>query len=297
MSSVSANPAASRDASTRRPRRIGREGYKVNWWLTALLIAGTLTILIPLYFTIAMALKEPAQIVGQTGLEPPDPVRWANFAEAAETVNFGRAILITALITVFSVLGSLVLSSMVAYSVSRNWDHKFFRYGFIYLLSAMFVPFVVVILPLTKQTGLLGLDNPIGVTILHILAGLPFNTLLLIAFLRSIPPSLEESALIDGASIWKIYTSIIVPLLSPMLATIGIFAFLAAWNDFLMPQMIIADPTMQTLPVLQQLFQGEFNQNYPLAFASYLMQMAPTLIVYIVAQRWILAGVLRGAVK
>ena len=149
-----------------------------------------------------------------------------------------------------------------------------------YLLSAMFIPFPVIILPLIKQTALLGLDNPAGVVFLHVLGGISFNTLLYIAFVRSIPVELEESARMDGATTWQVFRKIIFPLLAPMNATVGIFAFLGSWNDFLLPQMMIADPALQTLPVVQMLFQGEFNTNYSLAFASYLMAMAPTLVVY-----------------
>jgi raffinose/stachyose/melibiose transport system permease protein len=82
-----------------------------------------------------------------------------------------------------------------------------------------------------------------------------------------------------------------------MNATVGIFAFLGAWNDFLLPQMMIADPALQTLPVVQLLFQGQFNTNYGVAFASYLMAMGPVLIAYLFSQRWVMSGVMRGAVK
>jgi raffinose/stachyose/melibiose transport system permease protein len=277
-------------------RRSGREGYKVNWWLTALMLVASLTVLLPLYFTVAMALKSPDQI-GGTGLAWPNPMNWENFAAAYVATNFPRAFMSTAFVTVFSVLGSLACSSLVAYAIARNWNRRFFRGSFVYLLSAMFIPFPVIILPLIKQTALLGLDNPAGVVFLHVLGGISFNTLLYIAFVRSIPVELEESARMDGATTWQVFRKIIFPLLAPMNATVGIFAFLNSWNDFLLPQMMIADPALQTLPVVQMLFQGEFNTNYSLAFASYLMAMAPTLVVYILAQRWVLSGVMRGAVK
>ena len=280
-----------------RPRRSGREGYKVNWWLTALMIVASLTVLLPLYFTVAMALKTPDQIGTGTGLAWPSPMNWENFAAAYVATDFPRAFMSTAFVTVLSVLGSLASSSLVAYAIARNWNRKFFRGSFVYLLSAMFIPFPVIILPLIKQTALLGLDNPAGVVFLHVLGGISFNTLLYIAFVRSIPVELEESARMDGATTWQVFRKIIFPLLAPMNATVGIFAFLGSWNDFLLPQMMIADPSLQTLPVVQMLFQGEFNTNYSLAFASYLMAMAPTLVVYIFAQRWVLSGVMRGAVK
>jgi raffinose/stachyose/melibiose transport system permease protein len=280
-----------------RLRRSGREGYKVNWWLTALMIVASLTVLLPLYFTVAMALKSPDQIGTGTGLAWPNPMNWENFAAAYVATNFPRAFMSTAFVTVLSVLGSLASSSLVAYAIARNWNRRFFRGSFVYLLSAMFIPFPVIILPLIKQTALLGLDNPAGVVFLHVLGGISFNTLLYIAFVRSIPVELEESARMDGATTWQVFRRIIFPLLAPMNATVGIFAFLGSWNDFLLPQMMIADPSLQTLPVVQMLFQGEFNTNYSLAFASYLMAMAPTLVVYILAQRWVLSGVMRGAVK
>ncbi|SEE61223.1 carbohydrate ABC transporter membrane protein 2, CUT1 family [Arthrobacter alpinus] len=278
-------------------RRINREGYKINWWMTALLLVASLTILVPLYFTISMALKSPEQAASGTGFAWPSDPHWENFAQAFEMTNYPAAFMSTAFITVISVLGALAASSMVAYAIVRNWDKKFFRLSYIYFLSAMFVPFPVVILPLIKQTAMFGLDNPLGVAFIHIVGGISFNSLLFIAFLRSIPVELEEAARLDGASTWQTFRKVIFPLLAPMSATVGIFAFLGSWNDFLLPQMLIADPALQTLPVVQQLFQGQFNTNYSLAFASYLMALAPTLLVYLFAQRWIMSGVMRGAVK
>lgn len=82
-----------------------------------------------------------------------------------------------------------------------------------------------------------------------------------------------------------------------MNATVGIFAFLMSWNDFMMPSLITADPTQQTLPVVQNLLQSQFSRNYSISFASYLIAMAPSLIGYLIAQRWVMSGVLRGAIK
>ncbi len=200
---ASATPPV-RKARTPKNRRSSREGFKVNWWLTALMLVASLTVLLPLYFTVAMALKSPDQIVTGTGLAWPNPLNWENFAEAYVATNFPRAFMSTAFVTVFSVLGSLACSSLVAYAIARNWNHRFFRGSFVYLLSAMFIPFPVIILPLIKQTALLGLDNPAGVVFLHVLGGMSFNALLYIAFDRSIPVELEESARMDGPTTWQV---------------------------------------------------------------------------------------------
>ena len=295
---VRTTPKAEPAAAPRRRRfRAEQDGYRVNWWLTALMLVASLTVLVPLYFAIVMALKTPEQIANGSGFELPNPVRWSNFSEAFTLVNFPTAFMVTALVTVVTVLGSVLASSLVAYAIARNWERRFFKISYIYLLSALFIPFPVIILPLIRQTALLGIDSPVGVTILHIVGGISFYSLLYIAFIRSLPTELEESARLDGASTWQVFWKIIFPLLAPMNATVGIFAFLGSWNDFLLPQMMIADPALQTLPVVQLLFQGQFNTNYGLAFASYLMAMGPVLVAYLFSQRWVMSGVMRGAVK
>ena len=161
----------------------------------------------------------------------------------------------------------------------------------------MFIPFPVVALPQIQLTGRFGLDNPLGVILLATMFQLSFSVLLFTAFLRSIPLELEESARIDGATTWQTFWQLIFPLLAPMSATVGIFAFLYAWNDFMMPSLIISDSALQTLPVRQNLFQDQFSSNYNVAFASYLMAMSPAIIAYLFAQRWVMEGVTQGAVK
>jgi raffinose/stachyose/melibiose transport system permease protein len=280
-----------------RIRRKKRDGARINWGLTALMAVCSLTVLVPLYFTIAMALKSAAQATSGTGFNWPWPMHFDNFRTAWNLTHFPRAIGYSALITAISVIGELLLSSIAAYAIVRNWGHRFFRWSYIYLLAAMFIPFPVIALPQIKLTSMFGLANPFGVAILHILFALSFNVLLYSAFLRSIPMELEESARMDGCSTWMAFRKLILPLLGPMNATVGIFAFLLSWNDFMMPSLITANPDHQTLPVTQFLFQSQFTTNYSVAFASYLMAMAPSLIGYLIAQRWVMSGVMRGAIK
>src|ERR1700683_1275160 len=101
----------------------------------------------------------------------------------------------------------------------------------------------------------------------------------------------------DACSTWQTFRKIVLPLLAPMNATVGIFAFLQSWNDFMMPQLITANPKWQTLPVIQDLFQDQFHHNYTLPLPSYPMAMLPTLVAFLIAQRWIIKGMLRGAIK
>ena len=286
------------DAKPRRRRREPDDDTRrINWWATALIAVCSLTILVPLYLAVVVALKTPAQLTEGTGFEWPNPVDWGNFAEAWERTSFPQALLNTALITVGSVAFTLLTSSIVAYAIARNIHRPFFKGVFFYLLAALFIPFPIIMLPLVKQTALLGLDNQAGLIILYTVYGLSLNIFIYTAYIRSIPIELEEAARIDGAGIWRVFWSVIFPLLAPMNATVGILTCVWAWNDFIMPLVVLTDPSARTLTLAQYVFQGQFNTDYTVAFASYLMAMAPLLIVYIFSQRWVISGVTRGSIK
>ncbi|WP_434812239.1 carbohydrate ABC transporter permease [Microbacterium sp. bgisy189] len=278
---------ASRDDDTRR----------TNWWATALIAVCSLTVLIPLYLAVVVALKTPDQLAEGTGFELPTSIRWENFADAWERTAFPQALANTALITVGSVVFTLLTSSLVAYALARNLHRPFFKGVFFYLLAAMFIPFPIIMLPLVKQTAILGLDNQAGMILLYTIYGLSLNIFIYTAYIRSIPIELEEAARVDGASTWRVFWQVIFPLLMPMNATVGILTCVWAWNDFIMPLVVLTDPGARTIPLAQYVFQGQFNTDYTVAFASYLMAMAPLLLVYIFSQRWVISGVTRGSIK
>lgn len=125
------------------------------------------------------------------------------------------------------------------------------------------------------------------------------NTLLYVGYMKNLPISLEEAAYIDGANTWQVFTKIVFPMLKPMHATVAILAALAAWNDVLLPLVMLSggDGSDNTLPLAQMVFQSQFGTNYNLAFASYILALLPMLIFYLFAQKQIINGVTNGAVK
>ena len=284
-------------ATAGKKLRVRARQENTNWPATITLIVCALSVLVPLYVTISMAFKTTGQAVEGSAFSLPNPLTFDSFVQAWTLTNFPRGFAISVFVSVIAVAGEIVVSALAAYAVVRNWNRRLFRWSFFYLLAAMFIPFPVVALPQIQLTGLVGLDNPFGVAILHIVFALAFNTMLFTAYLRSIPLELEESMRMDGAGTWQVFWKLIFPLLGPMSATIGIFAFIASWNDFMMPSLIISDPELQTIPVLQKIFQTQFSNSYNVAFASYLMAMAPAIVVYLVTQRWVLSGLTQGAVK
>ncbi len=267
---------------------------RVNWWLTATVAVLSLTILVPLYFTVVTALKTPAE-AGTFSL--PSSWQWHNFVDAWNKVNYPKAALNSAIVTVCAVALTLLTNTFVAYAVARNMDKRFFRFLYYFFIAAMFVPFPVVMLPIAKQFGSWHLDNVPGLILLYVVLGLGTNLFIATGFIRSIPTALEEAACLDGAGTWRIFWTIIFPLMGPINATIAITTALWAWNDFLMPLIVLTDQTSQTIPLAQYVFSSQFATNYPMAFSSYLMALAPILIVYLFAQKWVISGVMRGAVK
>nr|WP_076388890.1 carbohydrate ABC transporter permease [Vaginimicrobium propionicum] len=282
-------------ASTLENVKIKKDRYSFS--KTIILILCTITVLLPMYVTIAMAFKTTNQAVDGNAFSLPNPFSFEGFVAAWKLTKFPVGAGVSLFVTAGTVILTIFLAAFASYAIVRNWDKRLFKWSFFYLLAAMFIPFPVVALPQIQLTGRVGLDNPVGVIILATMFQLSFSVLLFTAFLRSIPVEIEESARIDGASTWQTFWQLIFPLLAPMSATVGIFAFLYAWNDFMMPSLIISDPALQTLPVRQNLFQTQFSNSYNVAFASYLMAMAPALLAYLFAQRWVIAGVTQGAVK
>lgn len=271
-------------------------GKRPNTLITVLLFLGALSILLPLYLAVVTALKTPQEVAASV-FALPSSLRWENFSEALRLTNFFTAFRTSAFVTVSVVLLTLLTNSLVAYAIARNQDKPLFRYLYYYFISALFIPFPIIMLPVVKQTSAWGMDNPVGLIFLYVVYGLSFNIFVYVGYIKSIPREIEEAALIDGATTWQTFWKIIFPLLSPMNATVGILTCLWAWNDFLLPLVIISDPGFATLPLVQYIFQGQFSTQYNLAFASYLMTLAPMVIVYLLAQRWIISGVTQGSVK
>ncbi len=267
-----------------------------SWWLTGLMIFLSLSILVPMYLVVVTALKTPDQLTG-AGFSLPSPARWQNFSDAWTLTSFPRSALNSAIITVGAVTLTLLTNSMVAYAIARNMHKRLFKGLFFYFIAALFVPFPILMLTVAKLTAQLHLDNQLGLILLYVVFGLSFNVFVFVAYIHSIPRELEEAAIIDGASTWTVFWKVIFPLLRPINATVGIIACVWAWNDFMLPLVILSDPSAATLPLQQYVFQSTFNTNYTLAFASYLLAMIPLLVVYVVAQRWVISGVTRGAIK
>ena len=273
---------------------------KTNSAAMIVLILGLSTIILPLYLAVVIAFKQPSEMTNSISGILSLPQTWSlnNFREAMEITNFWNSLKNSLLITGLTVVLSIVVHSLMGYALGRNKaKSKFYSFVYLFIVSGMFVPFAILMMPLAKQTAEMGLANWVGVILLYVVFYMPMNVLLYSGYLVNIPMALEEAAKVDGASTWRTYWKIIFPIMRPMHATVAVLTALAVWNDVMTPLVIMAGSGQNTLPLAQLNFQSQFGTNYNLAFASYLLSLIPILIFYVICQKQILNGVVNGAVK
>ncbi len=273
---------------------------RYNWPVTALLLIGLITIIFPLYMTIVIAFKQPSEMTNSIAGILSLPKRWslANFAEAMRVTDFWRSLFNSFLISAVTVVISVLAHSMIGYAVGRSKaKSKWYNFVYLYIVSGMFVPFAILMMPLVKQTAQMGIANIVGVILCYVVFYMPMNLMLYSGYLTNIPIALEEAARMDGATTWTTYWKIIFPIMKPMHATVAVITVLGVWNDVMTPLVIMSGSGLNTLPLAQMTFQTQFGTNYNLAFASYLLALLPILVFYIICQKQILNGVVNGAVK
>lgn len=262
-----------------------------------LMIVGILIVLFPMYVTVVTAFKTHEESA-KSFFTLPHSLYLDNFAKVIEGTKFFRYTFNSVVNVVICVVLIMIISPMVAYAISRNWESKIFKAIYFYIVIGIFVPFQIIMVPLAKMMTKLNLLNLGGLIIVTVSFGLIQSTFLYTGFFKSIPKGLEEAAYIDGCSTWRCYFSIILPLAKPMTATVVVVNALWIWNDFLLPLIILnSNNDHWTVPLFQFNFKSQYTFDYNLAFASFTLTMVPILILYVFMQRSIIAGLVDGAIK
>ena len=277
-----------------------KDEKRTNWMLTIVLTLGTITVFFPLYMAFIIAFKKSTEMTNDVAGALAFPSSWSfeNFRQAMEVTDFWRSLSNSLLITIATIGIAIILHSVAGFAIGRGMAaRKGFKFIYFYIVSGMFVPFAILMMPLVKQTAQMGLGNRLGVILLYVVFYMPMNVMLYTGYLKNIPLALEEAAYIDGATTWETYWKVIFPMMSPMHATVAILTALGTWNDVMTPLVIMSGTGINTLPLAQLNFQTQFGTNYNLAFASYILALIPILLFYIVCQKQILNGVANGAVK
>lgn len=274
-----------------------REGW--GWYLLRdlILLCGLVLILFPLYLVLTNSLKTLDE-ASRNFFALPTKLNLENFKELFSNDYYWVYLKNSLLISCVSMILVLILVPSVSYAIARNFNKKYYKMLYYYLLMGLFIPAQVVILPVTKMMTKLNMLNHTGLIILYASFSLTQGVFLFVNYIRGLPYEVEESAQIDGCSVFQTYTRIVLPLVKPMLATITILDLLWFWNDFMLPLLILnRSRDIWTLPLFQYNFKTEYSFNYTMAFTAYLMSMLPMLIIYCLGQKNIVKGLTAGSVK
>ena len=263
--------------------------------LHALLIAGAVITLFPLFWMVSASLMTPGEATTYPPRLLPDAPTLAQYRELFVRLNIGRAFLSSAIVTIAVTFFSVLFGSMAGYAFAK------LRFGgrerlFGLLLIALVIPPQVGMLPLFLFMKGLGLVNSYWGAIIPSMVTV-FGIFLIRQFMLSIPQELLEAARIDGAGEWRIYWTVVLPLARPILATLATFMFMSTWNDFMWPLIILSDQAHYTLPVALANLSGEHVQDVELMMAGSVVTVLPVIAVFMVLQRYYIAGIMQGSVK
>ena len=273
-----------------RPRRLAANLWKLG--LTALIAA---VALMPIYITFIVSLK------GQTDLSshwvPPKVLSLANYLWAIEIGRIFSAFLNTTVITGCSVAAVVLLSSMAAYPLARNATRLNAAVS-TFILSILMVPALSLLVPLyVLLLRVHGVSTYWGIVLVHVTFNLPVSVFLYMNFIRALPRDLDEAALIDGCSIYTIFSRIILPLLRPVTVSVIIFAGVAVWNDYQFSLYFLQKPAIRVITLMISSFFAVSGTDYHIAAAAAVMAIIPITVIYVFLQRRFVKGILDSAIK
>jgi ABC-type glycerol-3-phosphate transport system permease component len=267
------------------------------WWTYLLLaLVGTM-LMAPLIWLVSSSLKDQGKIFILPPEWIPDPIRWGNYRTVFDRFDFARFAWNSAVVTFWSTLGSVVSSAIVAFGFSR------LRFPgrekiFLVLLSTVMIPYHVTLIPTyVLFRELQWLDTYLPLIVPAWIGGSAFNIFLLRQFFMRLSFELDDAARLDGASIWQIFTQIVLPQSKPALGVVAIFSFLASWNDFFGPFIYINTTEKYTLPLALRLFQSTESTQWHLLMAASVITAIPCIALYFIAQRYFVQGVVFTGLK
>lgn len=258
---------------------------------------GLILILIPFYLTIVSAFKSTSELFNNFfGI--PETLYLDNFITVLSNNSYYYALKNSFIITICSLACCAMLLPMAAYAISRRMhSSKFYKFLYFFMISGLFVPFMVRMIPVIKLLNEWDLSNKLGLVLIYVGGATCEGIFLMTGYLSTIPTDLEEAAYIDGASTVRVFFNIVFPLMRPIVATVLIKNALWYWNDYLLPSLLLRTASEQTLILFQYNFQGAYATQYPLVFACFVLSILPIMLFYLIMQKHIIGGMMNGAVK
>lgn len=268
-----------------------------------LLMAFCVLWLYPVYIIIVNSFKSRAEMYANS-LALPSELSLQYYTAAFAKMNFFIAFKNSLVVTVISVIFIVILTSMTAWMFVRT-NNTLSKILFSIIIVTMLVPFQTIMMPLMqemnmfqKATGLQFKDSIGGLIFMYIGFGAGMGVFLYHGFIRSsCPVSLEEAAMIDGASTWRVFWQIVFPILKPITVTVAILDVIWIWNDYLLPSLTLTSQDNKTIPLAMALFFGQYNIEWNMSMAALTFSIIPVIVFYLSAQKYIIKGIAAGAVK
>lgn len=284
-------PPAAPAAAPSRPRR------PLSAWTAlryAAVLAGAVVMLFPFLWTVVTSITPEGSLAGGPKLFVENPTL-AAYRTLLDALPMWRIVANSLWVAVVSTLLQLVTGSMAAYGFARL---KFRGKSVVFALylATLMVPMQVLVVPLFIEMKSLNLQDTYMALLAPSIAS-AFGVFLLRQAVESVPRELDEAATIDGAGHLRIFVTIILPLIRPALATVAVFAFMGSWNSFLWPLVVIRSPEFMTLPLGLATLQGQFTTQWDVVMAGSVFSILPIAVVYLLAQRHIIAGVAHTGIK
>lgn len=280
------------------PRLGKRQQARVAAVLSWLILGvGGVAMMVPFLWMVFTSFKTTAEIYTFPPSFLPEEWRWHNYYDAWTLLPFATFFRNSLTVSVAVVFGQLFTCSLAGYSFSRlrypGRDRLFLLY-----LATMMIPFAVIMIPLYVQMRWMGWVDTLWPLIVPAIFT-PWGTFMMRQFMSTLPRELEDAARIDGASFFRIYRTIILPLTKPALATLGIFTFLGSWNNFLWPLIIISSLNLKTIPLGMTAFQARMPMKTPweLVMAAATFAILPVLIAFIFGQKYYVQGIVTSGIK
>jgi len=267
-------------------------------FLRLLMSFWALLIVLPLFWVAYVSLKTNREFFMDPWALPAVP-QWGNYLKAMDKFALGQSILNTVYYVGAAMVLGLIVTALSTFALVRlKWRGQKFIWWLIML--SLFLPGINILVPQYTLMLFFGLNNSLeGLVLLNSIGLSAFDLLILGAFMRTIPKELEESAYMDGAGILTVFVRIVAPLTMPGLVTIGIFRFLALYNDFLNPLIYLTDPTKYTMAVsiyyANQLMK--FRSDWVTLFAAVVITMIPSIVIYLIFQKRVVQGLTMGGIK
>lgn len=262
-----------------------------------LLSAGAVVMVLPFAYMVGTALSPARWVMPYPPTIWPQDATLDNFVRALTEAGLQRYALNSLIVAAVAVLLTLIVSSLSAFAFARlEFPFKEVIFGF-YLVTMM-IPDLIALLPKFQVLRDLGLTNSWwGLWAVYVSNAVAFNTFLLRAFFSRIPKELEDATRIDGGSVWTFFWRVLLPLSKPALATVAVFAFLGAWDDFWWARLLIQDPELRTLPIGIQLFFNSHATQWTTIFAATTLAALPEIAIFVALQRYFVNGTFSGAIR